>query len=95
MNLDKSLKNTIIDNREAKSFEDIKQWLISYLSELLEVDQDKIDILTYFTSYGLDSAASVVIVGDLENWMERSYEVSLLNDYPTIEKLALHLSSNE
>ena len=93
MNLDNFSNNTLVHNQESKSFEDLKEWLISYLSELLEIDKDQVEVSTTFTSYGLDSAASVVIVGDLERWMERSYEVSLINDYPTIEKLALYLSN--
>jgi acyl carrier protein len=70
----------------------IKNWLITYLSELLDIEPETVDVSTSFADYGLDSAAAVVLVGDIENWLQCKLPESLLFDYPTIEKLTMHLA---
>ena len=72
---------------------DIQAWLIAYLSNLLEMDPDDIKTNDALASYGLDSSASVGIVGDLAEWLEIKLEAELLYSYPTIESLARHLAA--
>ena len=71
---------------------EIQAWIVSYLAELLEVDPDEINVSISFDRYGLDSSVAVGLTGDLENWMERKLDPTLLYDYPTIESLAQHLA---
>lgn len=71
---------------------EIQNWIISYLAELLEVDQEAIDITIPFDRYGLDSSAAIELSGDLEDWLGRELVPTLLYDYPTVEALAKHLS---
>jgi acyl carrier protein len=67
--------------------QDIEQWLIIYLSDLLDISQDEIDPQAPFDSYGLDSAAAVGMTGDLGDWLHADLEPTLLYEYPTIRKL--------
>ncbi|MBR8829125.1 MAG: acyl carrier protein [Gomphosphaeria aponina SAG 52.96 = DSM 107014] len=72
---------------------DIQSWLVSYLAELLEIEPDEIDISIPFERYGLDSSAAVVLTGDLQDWLEKDIDPTILFDYPTIETLVEYLSS--
>lgn len=70
---------------------EIQAWLIAYLSELLEVEPDAIDVKVTFDRYGLDSSAAVGMSGALEDWLGYELEPTLIYDYPTIETLAANL----
>jgi acyl carrier protein len=70
---------------------DIQTWIVNYVAELLEVKPDQIDTAIAFDRYGLDSSAAVGLAGDLEDWLERELDPTLLYDYPTIESLSEHL----
>jgi acyl carrier protein len=83
----------IIDRDKPKyNYEQIKNWIVSYLAELLEADSDIVDITAPFDRYGLDSHAIVGLSGDLEDWLKIELEPTLLYDYPTIEALANYLA---
>jgi len=71
---------------------EIQTWIVSYLAEVLEVDPDEIDPTVPFDCYGLDSAVAVGMTGDLEDWLGRNLDPTLLYDYPTVESFAHHLS---
>lgn len=80
-----------LHNRKPVSAEDIQAWLISKVSEQLELDPDEIDIYEPFASYGLTSMTAVSLSGDLENWFQIKLSPTLTWDYPTIETLAQYL----
>lgn len=71
---------------------EIQTWIASYLADLLEVDADEIDVTIPFDRYGLDSAVAVGMTGDLEDWLNRKLDPTLLYDYPTVESFAHHLA---
>ena len=71
---------------------EIKDWIVSYLAELLEIEPDEVDVTIPFDRYGLDSSAAVGLTGDLEDWLGRELDPTLLYDYPTVEALVQHLS---
>ena len=71
---------------------EIQDWLVSYVAELLEVDSEEIDVTIPFDRYGLDSSAAVGLTGDLEDWLGKEVDPTLLYDYPTVEALVQHLS---
>lgn len=89
--------STVLDSKaDAKQMPtaaEIQDWIVSYLADLLEVDSDEIDVTIPFDRYGLDSSAAVGMTGDIEEWLERDVDPTLLYDYPTIEALVQHLSS--
>ncbi|BAZ49187.1 hypothetical protein NIES4103_17980 [Nostoc sp. NIES-4103] len=70
----------------------IKEWLVQYLSELLEISSEKIDAKNTFERYGLDSSAAMVLTGDLGDWLGKELDPTLVYDYPTIAALAEHLA---
>ena len=71
---------------------EIEDWLVSYLSETLEIEQDEIDPNVSFNEYGLDSSSAIVLTGDLQEWLGQDLDPTLLFDYPTIEALADYLA---
>ncbi len=77
---------------ELPSATEIQAWIVSYLAELLEVDPDEINVTVPFDRYGLDSAVAVGMTGDLEDWLDRKLDPTLLYDYPTVESFARHLA---
>jgi acyl carrier protein len=72
----------------------IQAWLVSYLSELLNLETDEVDVKLPFERYGLDSAAAASLVGDLESLLNTKLSPTLLYSYPTIETLAKHLAAS-
>lgn len=80
------------NNEKALSVTEIQNWLVSYMVELMEVTSDEIDVKVPFDEYGLDSSMSVTMVADLEACVGRSLDPTLIYDYPTLEKLARHVS---
>lgn len=72
--------------------EEIAAWLVVRLAEALAVEATTIDVRTAFAEYGLDSAESVILAGDLEEWLGRTLPATLVWEYPTIEVLSRHLA---
>ncbi len=71
--------------------DEIRDWLVSYLANLLEIRVDKISTTTNFDHYGLDSVAAVTLSGDLAEWLGCELDPALLYDYPTIELIVQFL----
>ena len=70
---------------------EIQTWIVNYVAELLEVNPKRINVTIPFDRYGLDSSAAVGLAGDLEDWLERELDPTLLYDYPTIAALTQEL----
>ncbi len=79
---------------DIKSADEIRSWVVNYLSDLVEIDEDDVDITIPFDRYGLDSSAAVGLTGELEDWLGKEVPPTLLYDYPTIEALVEHLSKD-
>lgn len=79
---------------DVKTADDIKSWVVTYLADLLETDEDEIDVTIPFDRYGLDSSAAVGLTGELEDWLGREVPPTLLYDYPTVESLVEYLGGN-
>jgi acyl carrier protein len=77
--------------KEPPTAAEIQAWIVCYMAQLLEIDPDEVNVTIPFDQYGLDSSAAVGMTGDLEDWLERKIDPTLLYDYPTIEALAQHL----
>jgi acyl carrier protein len=88
-----NLQTLTVKDKEISATE-IQDWIVTYLGELLEVDPDDIDITIPFDRYGLDSSAAVGLTGDLEDWLGKEIDPTLLYDYPTVEALVQHLSQH-
>src|ERR1035441_10863582 len=70
----------------------IQAWLVSKLSELLEIEANEIDVGEPFASYGLGSTELVSLTGELAEWLGRQLPAELAYECPTIETLARHLA---
>ncbi|WP_414544478.1 acyl-CoA-binding protein [Nostoc sp. CCY0012] len=79
-------------NQERLKAADIQAWLIAYLSELLEMQPNEIELKIPFQRYGLSSAEGTVLIGDLEAWVGYQLVPTLVYEYPTIEALSEHIA---
>jgi acyl carrier protein len=80
------------ERREQFTTLKISDWLVSYMSDLLEIESDEVDVETTFARFGLDSSAAVILTGDLGNWVGKEIEPTVMYDYPTIAKLAEYVA---
>lgn len=78
-------------DRQYKTCEEIKSWLLGYVANLLDRDVDDIDPEVPFERYGLDSAAAISMIGDLEDWLGENLDATVVYDFPSINALAKHL----
>lgn len=78
--------------KQPPSAAEIQAWIASYLAELLEIDPEEVNVSIPFDRYGLDSSVAVGMTGDLEDWLGRKLDPTLVYDYPTIESLSQHLA---
>lgn len=81
--------------RKPPSAETVEDWLVAYLSKLLDIGEEKMATTTSFSRYGLDSSASISMVSDLSDWLGREIDPGLIYSYPTIEALAAILASEQ
>ncbi|MFW6359245.1 MAG: acyl carrier protein [Chroococcales cyanobacterium] len=72
---------------------EIQDWIVTYVADLLEIEPEEVDVTIPFDRYGLDSSVAVGLTGDLEDWLGREIEPTLLYYYPTIEAVVQYLSS--
>ncbi len=72
----------------------IQAWLVSKLSELLEIGANEIDVGEPFASYGLGSTELVSLSGELAQWLGRDLPAELAYEFPTIEALARGLADS-
>ncbi len=77
----------------SKSEEAIREWLVSYMSELLELDASEIDTGDPIASYGVDSSGAVGLLGDLSEWLGRKIDPALAYSYPTVDALSRFLAA--
>jgi acyl carrier protein len=73
---------------------DIEQWLAALIGELLEMSPSKIDMNVRFDRYGLDSVAALSVTEALGEYLRRELDATVLYDFPTIRKLAQHLTES-
>jgi acyl transferase domain-containing protein/NADPH:quinone reductase-like Zn-dependent oxidoreductase/NAD(P)-dependent dehydrogenase (short-subunit alcohol dehydrogenase family)/acyl carrier protein len=76
---------------QKKNAEEIQTWLISQISQYLQIEPGDIDIKEPFTSYGLASRDAIILSGDMEDWLGRQLSPTLLYEYPSIETITEYL----
>src|SRR5438477_9688451 len=79
-------------NKKSPTAKAIQTWLVSRLSQVLQVEPGAIDIHEPFANYGLTSVDAVGLSGDLEDWLKRRLSPTLAYEYPTIATLARYLA---
>lgn len=79
-------------DRQYRTFEEIESWLLGYVADLLDRDVDDIDPEVPFDRYGLDSAAGISMMGDLEDWLGENLDATAIYNFPSINALAKHIA---
>lgn len=82
--------NTVTGGRTA---DEIRQWLIRKVSTTAGIAEQQVDVKTPLAEYGLNSRQAVGLAGDLEEWLGRTLEPTLVWDYPTVQQLTDFLSA--
>ncbi|MBT6180185.1 MAG: SDR family NAD(P)-dependent oxidoreductase, partial [Deltaproteobacteria bacterium] len=70
----------------------IRTWLMNTVAQALGMELAEIDSSAGFATMGLDSKEAVSVTGELQDWLKRPLEPTLLFDYPNIDSLAKHLA---
>lgn len=76
---------------KAPTTENVRNWLVQRLAEVLKVEPQEVDVNQSFADYGLGSMSAVRLAGDLETWLGREIPPTLTWDYPTIEHVVQYL----
>ena len=71
---------------------EIRDWCIQYLARTLDLPADGIDPDVKFTRLGLDSANSVYLIVEIEDWLGLELTPDLVFEHPTISDLARYLA---
>ncbi len=70
----------------------IREWCVQYLARTLELSDQVIDPEVTFDRLGLDSANSVYLIVELEDWLGLELTPDLVFEHPTISELARYLA---
>ena len=81
-----------MDNSRRIDAQEIEEWLIKRIADLLDKDPREIDPTANFDQFGLDSATAVSLTGDLSDWLGVEVDPTVPYDHPTIAGVARHLS---
>ena len=79
---------------ERRSAREIETWVVAHLAGRLHVDPESLDRAAPFASFGLGSVEATALAGELATWLGRPLSPTLTWEYPTVERLALHLSGD-
>ena len=82
------------DLRPRRTREEVEQWFVNYLAQQLDLPADRIDVTVPFDDFALDSATAISMTGDLEDWLGRTVDPTLVYDYPTIADLSEYLAKD-
>ncbi|HEY4859534.1 MAG TPA: acyl carrier protein [Xanthobacteraceae bacterium] len=72
---------------------EIRDWCVAYLAKSLKLALERIDPQAKFARLGMDSAASVFLVAELEDWLGLDLSVELLFEHQTPAALARYLAA--
>jgi acyl carrier protein len=72
---------------------EIRDWCLAYLARSLKLAPEHIDPRAKFARLGMDSAASVFLVAELEDWLGLELSVELIFEHQTPAALARHLAA--
>lgn len=75
-----------------RTAEEVQQWLVTYLARVLQKPPEEINVTVPFDDFALDSATAIGMTGDLEEWLGKHVDPTLVYDYPTIEQFSRFLA---
>jgi acyl carrier protein len=71
---------------------EIEAWLTTYLANLLNLPETRIEKTIPFEQFGLDSAAAVAMTGDLARWLGTELDPNVTFEDRTIQALAARIA---
>jgi acyl carrier protein len=80
-------------SEDSPEAEEIARWLRAQLARQMKLSEAAIEPTRPMAYYGLDSMAGLTLVAELESYLGRAIEETVLWDHPTIESLSRHLAS--
>jgi acyl carrier protein len=83
-----------VDGAPQRSAEEIQEWLVNHLASALSISPDTIDVTALFDDFGLDSPTAVGMTGELEEWLGKRVDPTLIFDYPTIEQFSQRVAED-
>ena len=69
----------------------IRDFIANTLSKITGIAGQDLDADMNFDSYGLSSASAVIMLGELEEFVDMDLSPSVLFEHNTINKLAAHV----
>lgn len=79
-------------SEQARSGEEIKNWISKKIAEALETDVGSIDPDQDFSDFGLDSMVAFALTGEMSEWIGKELPASLLWEYTTINSLSEYIA---
>jgi len=70
----------------------IREWCIAELARALKLAPERINPQAKFARLGLDSAASALLIADLEDWLGVELSAELIFEHETPAALARHVA---
>ena len=74
------------------SYDAVRDWLVAEIAAASALPADRVDIHAPFNRFGLDSQRAVVLSGELQDWLGRPVAPTIAYDFPSIDRLARHLT---
>jgi acyl carrier protein len=71
---------------------EIRDWCVKYLARTLDLSEATVDPDASFARLGLDSANSIYLIVELEEWLGVELTAEVIVEYPSIAKLARYLA---
>ena len=72
--------------------EQISEFCVASLANVLRIPKDRIETDTKFNRLGLDSAMVVYVMMELEEKLDIELTTDDFYDYPTVDELSVHLA---
>lgn len=69
----------------------LASWLTQYIAKIMDMPTEEVDPEQTFARFGLDSASSLGMTGDLAELLECRIADSLVFEHPTIHQLSRYL----
>jgi len=82
------------DAAPQRSAVEIQEWLVNHMADALSVSPDSIDVTALWDDFGLDSPTAIGMTGELEDWLGRRVDPTLIFDYPTIEQFSQRVAED-
>ncbi len=77
---------------EGPSPEILRQWLVDWLAQTLQLPPTEVDSTRPFAEYGLDSVAAVELTEALQSTIDQPLSPTLAYEYPTVDAVAQYLA---